>query len=571
MCELESSPGPEPPPAAGSTDPAGAPPLLEDLVEPLPPVDVAPPLAPDTILTAPDGSEFRILRHLDTQGSAHLYEATRDGETVWIRQSLTDVASGRLRQEAEVLTSVASPMFPRVLAHFDHEGSACLVTEPLDAPKLADALRDRQLSLSQILPVVIETASALGQLHAHGWVHLGVRPEAIQLGRPIKLADFSFVTRAGERPPCPLYHPGYSPPELLSENPVDARADIYSVGALLFHAVDGNPIPETGPEILSWQPPTPVGGVPQILHRCLGSPETRYASMADLHRDLLRLARRLAPRVSYSVAAGTNIGLQPARTTNQDAYAHLTGQVETEAGPVAWAVACVADGIGGMAAGEVASEVAVKAVLAAAAADFAGQPAPSADEQVARVRRWVYTANEQVCAALGERQAVGGCTLVCACLVGRRLTIAHVGDCRIYHIRGDAVQVLTRDHSLAMAHALQGEIPMEAVRHHPDRSQVTRSLGQRPNQPDHFVDTLEQMTGSPVMELEPGDVLLLCSDGLWEPVEEDAMVRTVADSAPNLNAAVAALLGIALRAGAPDNATAVLVRVNETSAPQREG
>jgi protein phosphatase len=126
-----------------------------------------------------------------------------------------------------------------------------------------------------------------------------------------------------------------------------------------------------------------------------------------------------------------------------------------------------------------------------------------------------------------------------------------------------------------MALALQGEISMDEVRHHPDRSKVTRSLGDRQPLPDYFVDTLEQTVGGEsvlrqTMELQAGDVLLLCSDGLWEPVLEEEMLNAVRHHAPDLNAAADTLLKIALQRGAPDNATVVLLRVDETSTSKEE-
>src|SRR5262249_28086343 len=76
-----------------------------------------------------------------------------------------------------------------------------------------------------------------------------------------------------------------------------------------------------------------------------------YPDMASLHRDLLRLARRLAPAVEYTIAAATDIGLNSTRTTNQDAYVYLTGERESEEGRERWAALAVSDGMGGMAAG----------------------------------------------------------------------------------------------------------------------------------------------------------------------------------------------------------------------------
>src|SRR5262249_12795075 len=154
-----------------------------------------------------------------------------------------------------------------------------------------------------------------------------------------------------------------------------------------------------------------------------------------------------------------------------------------------------ADGMGGMAAGEVASAVAVQAVMAAAAAALAGNPAGSPQEQGRVGKQWGFAAKEKGCAALEGRRARGGGALRCACPLGERLAVGHVGDCRLYRLREGRATLLTRDHSLAMALVQQGELTLEEVRRHPDRNKVLRSLGERHPLPDSFVDTLEQVTG----------------------------------------------------------------------------
>jgi protein phosphatase len=222
--------------------------------------------------------------------------------------------------------------------------------------------------------------------------------------------------------------------------------------------------------------------------------------------------------------------------------------------------------MGGMAAGDVASDVAVKTVLREATEMFASGKSVSTSEQTEGVKTWAMRANERVCAAMEERKVRGGCTLIVTCMIGSRLTIAHVGDCRLYHIRQRNITLLTRDHSLAMAMVLQGTAELKDIRQHPDRSRVTRSLGERQNVPDYFVDTLEPATGNATLELENGDTLLLCSDGLWEPVVDDEMRDAIARHAPDLSAAGEALLQIALERGGPDNATVVLLRVEEKPA-----
>ncbi|MEM4724094.1 MAG: protein phosphatase 2C domain-containing protein, partial [Candidatus Hadarchaeum sp.] len=442
----------------------------------------------------------------------------------WLWEAVTPEAISSLRHEAEILLQVNSPMFPKVYTQFQQNGNLYLVTDVLPEKTLTEAIEQKELTFSQFLSVLAQVAHALIHLHEKGWVHLGVRPQAILIDKPIKLVDFRWAIRIGEKPSSPFFHSGFSPPELIqSEQPVDEKYDIFSVGALLYLFVSGQPLPETGFQTLDWQ--CSYSGVPQVLHRCLGAKEERYPNMQVLHRELLRLKRYYTPLVTYKVVGATTIGLEPSRTTNQDAYGYLEINTKSEGSTVRCLVTCVADGMGGMEAGEIASEIAVKTVLSEAAYALSANVPLSSDEQVRMVKEWVHKANEKVCAAMGQRRAKGGTTLLCCFLVGERMSIAHVGDCRLYLVRNGNAILLTRDHSLAMALALQeGKVDPDALRHHPDRSRLTRSLGDCSPLPHYFVDSLEVTAGKPVMELQEGDILLLCSDGLWEPVSESEIV-----------------------------------------------
>jgi len=550
--------------AAAPADAGG---YLEELSEPLPAAVTTAALEPGAVIQGPDGASFRIVRLVKPGVEVNEYEAVAaDTEKPVTIREATGAGKARLEHEAAVLEGLDGPMFPRRIAAFESGEKTYHVAEAVAGPTLAEALAEGKLSFPQILSALAQVAFALTKLHERGWAYLGLRPSAVTLGKPVKLTDFAYATRLGEKPAAPFYHAGYSPPEVLGEHPVDVRDDVYSLGALLFHAVNGQPIAETGVELSTWEPPTPLGGVPQVLDRTLGARDTRYASMAELHRALLRLARRYAPVVHYSIAAATNIGLEASRSANQDAYAYLTGSIESDEGPQPWAMVGVSDGMGGMAAGEVASDAAVRGLITAAAADLGRPKVVTAAEQVEMVRRWMHAANEPAVAAMEKRGVRGGATLVIGCILGRRLTVAHVGDCRLYLVRGDAITPLTRDHSLVMALAMQGEISVEEIRNHPDRSTITRSLGDRHPLPAFYVDTLQQMTGAETLELQAGDILLLASDGQWEPVLEPEMLQTVRQNGPDLHAAAHDLIRLALQRGAPDNTTILLFRLDESTA-----
>lgn len=202
----------------------------------------------------------------------------------------------------------------------------------------------------------------------------------------------------------------------------------------------------------------------------------------------------------------------------------------------------VCDGMGGHAAGEVASEIAVNVIA---------ERAPQLPDATA-LGQAVEEANLAVLRA--AREGVGragmGCTCTAAILENERLVIAQVGDSRAYLLHQGKLQQLTRDHSLMADFIEAGQITPAEARVHPQRSVITRALGSDPRmQPDLFE-----------INVETGDRLLLCSDGLTSMVEDEdveAILRRTAD--PQL--AASQLVNAAIAAGGHDNVTVIVADV----------
>lgn len=204
----------------------------------------------------------------------------------------------------------------------------------------------------------------------------------------------------------------------------------------------------------------------------------------------------------------------------------------------------VADGVGGQAAGEVASRLAVETFLEAYRAH------PSVDT-VARLRQAMAEANRAVYES--GRKDGRATTLVAAAVVGGALHVANVGDSRLYFVRGESVRQVTLDHSWVQEQVRAGLLSEEAAARHPRGNVITRWLGQPEVEPDTFV-----------LPLEPEDRIVLCTDGLFKHVSEDAIRRVVLNRPEQ--AAADELVQLANAGGGSDNVTVVVVRLTRSDA-----
>ena len=210
----------------------------------------------------------------------------------------------------------------------------------------------------------------------------------------------------------------------------------------------------------------------------------------------------------------------------------------------------VADGMGGAQAGEVASGLAA-AALREGGGDGAGER---------RVAQLIQEANRRVHdRATTDAAATGMGTTVTAALVepDGRVAFGHVGDSRAYLLREGRLDQLTDDHSLVAELVRRGELSPAEAEVHPQRSVITRALG---TDPDVDVDTFS-------VEARPGDVFLICSDGLSSYVDGGEIERIMFQFRSDLQAGARSLIDAANRGGGEDNITAVLFAVGTNGEP----
>jgi protein phosphatase len=206
----------------------------------------------------------------------------------------------------------------------------------------------------------------------------------------------------------------------------------------------------------------------------------------------------------------------------------------------------VADGMGGAQAGEVASRTLVEVF----------EQAEAAGELPDSLGATVQNANARIYAMATEDLSLQGmgCTATASYVAAGRVTTAHVGDSRLYRLRGESFEQLTEDHSLVGGLVRLGQLTPEEAKVHPQRSVILRAVGVEANVE---VDILQH-------ELEPGDVYLACSDGLSGMVRDEVMGETLGMFEP-LETAAEMLIELANAAGGRDNITVVLFRIGRAA------
>ncbi len=234
------------------------------------------------------------------------------------------------------------------------------------------------------------------------------------------------------------------------------------------------------------------------------------------------------------------------RTGNEDAFG-----MRPEHG-----IYVVCDGMGGAAGGEIASRMTVDTIVERMSADLS--PNRGADEEANGGRDRLHTAiaeANRIVLERAERESnlYGmGTTLVALLLENSHALVAHAGDSRCYLLRAGKLERVTQDHSLVDEQMRLGAMTAEEAERSPLRSVITRAIGTQPS-------ITEDVT---VIEPQPGDVFLLCSDGLTREVDEEAIAR-ILGTGSDVDRAAQALVDAANEAGGRDNVTALAVRIGD--------
>jgi PPM family protein phosphatase len=516
-----------------------------------------------------------------------------------------------LQWERLVLERFSSPIFPVIVGHFTDERYVYLVFEgPIGRP-LREAWNDSELSNQHKIRWLIELAEGIHLLHREGMCMIRrLHPESIHIsfnGQPI-LIDLSSMIPLNEPIQLECLVDPYQAPELtLDPKGVDCRADLFTFGALIYSLLLNRNLDEddrldaSNPAI--WfqhfpdHPPelnTLLGKTYQrdVEARFPSTPYTQTDSSGFLELlDYLHRIYNTIDRFEYDVGIASSIGMLRGR--NQDAVSVTTFQGSRKEHSPDALLLTLADGMGGMADGELAAEMATQVVrdglikqslfelrlnepvmlqptriegflpVVAVEADsglrilaersgddFSDHPG---QDWTKSIQNAVTLANEKVFNySMEHSPSTGmGTTLEVLLIQGSELFLGHVGDSRTYLLRDGRMTQLTEDQTWVAALVRDGLISRDEAENHPRRSELQQAVGGRP---DINVE-VKRYT------LRSGDVLLICSDGLtgclreYEIAEELRTDRTSRQIAKRL-------INRANSRWASDNVSVVILKVS---------
>ena len=244
------------------------------------------------------------------------------------------------------------------------------------------------------------------------------------------------------------------------------------------------------------------------------------------------------------VASLTDVGCQ--REDNEDSYGYWEASDDATFARLG-RLAIVADGMGGCEGGQFASRIAVDSVQESYSSAQDGDP----QQLLLKAVRLANARVQEEARATPSLQGMGT-TLTAAAIISENLYFAHVGDSRLYLLRGGTLRALTRDHTLVARLIESGVIRAEDAETHPQKHVLTAAIG--------VGEDVTPDAPPEAISLKKSDVLFLCTDGLWGQMTESEIIEILSSNRPE--AAARALVQLAKEHGGPDNITVQILRVS---------
>ncbi len=266
--------------------------------------------------------------------------------------------------------------------------------------------------------------------------------------------------------------------------------------------------------------------------------------------------------LSLAVGHLTDPGIKRKHKPNEDSLFAMQGSRTYNSLPQEFGLFVVADGMGGHANGQDASRLAIQTIIDYMLPKISTNKQMNDEAFLTLLRDGVQYANQAVHQRNLEERADMGTTMTAALVVGATAYVANVGDSRTYLYREpEGLTKITHDHSVVASLVEAGIIKPDDIYTHPKRNQIYRSLGEKPTVD---VDSFR-------VPLQPGDKLLLCSDGLWDMIRDPEIQRLMSLPTPDPTKTGKDLIQAALEGGGEDNVSVIIVSFSEAPDPTKTG
>ena len=437
------------------------------------------------------------------------------------------------------------------------EGEKLLVlTEiPTPAETLNTWLENNQ-SLRESLLLVSQITQFFRLVTEQKWCFVSLFPQFIkqsQQGNPIQFFDLTTVYPLGEKLEIGLSG-DYYPPEISAGEEIKEQMSTYVVGTLLYQALHHKLPPRHDHQLIDLERDLDleIKKIPliyQILNITLTPISQNRFPLSQLLTLLISTRKYFETQtVRWEVSSRSTVGLSTNRLQNEDNYGILQPCASNEP---SFILGVVADGMGGMAKGEVASKTAVETIL--------NTSIPSNLNTPEKCNQWLTSLVSEANKAVCEQVRNGGTTLSVVIAIARKLYIAQVGDSRIFLLRNGTICQLSEDHSVVAMLLATAQITYQESHNHPDKSTLTKSLGSNPILPPNYVQNLSRFGGKSWLNLEDRDIVLICSDGVWDLVSAQQLAKNFTNQ-ENLHLAVTETIQQVIEKDAHDNATLIALK-----------
>jgi protein phosphatase len=446
-------------------------------------------------------------------------------------------------------TTLKHRAFQRAIGGFADRGRVYLVLP--DEVVTPVSARSLPMDEPETLNVAIQVCQAVSFAHRLGLRVNDICPESVVYSADgqIKLIGLDYISNDNELQPEPIFNDGYTAPEIYRARKLDKRADVFSIGALLYTCLTGERLEsetwrEEGGPVRFYPPHVVTPALEQAVRKALlFDPAARWPGVETFKAELMKLAGA----VHIRSAGLTDVGM--VREHNEDSIMVVEYQRDSLIEPACNFLYLVADGMGGAEAGEVASAIAVGAVRNYVEEKLAE---PGTADVCAILQQALEHANSKIVeyqAAHPEARGMGS-TAVALLLKPPDAAVAWIGDSRAYICDSNGLRQLTHDHSLVQRLIEIGQITPEEALHHEHKNVITRSLGARPSGP----------AGAEAVNVrvKRGDWLMLCSDGLTTHVSDRQIGEILRRHIDPLGAA-RELVVAANAGGGTDNVSVVVV------------